>query len=70
MPSYHNEKWIKLYRSALVEWDRSLMPGRIADAREEIVKRLEALRDIPGSHDVERNALRDALSNLRVLERE
>jgi len=45
------------------------MTGRIADAREEIVKRVAALRDIPGIHDEERQAIEDALSSLRSLER-
>lgn len=46
------------------------MAGRIADTRAEIMKRIEALRDIPGPHDEERIALNDALSSLRFLERE
>ena len=46
------------------------MSGRIAGARAEIVKRLEALREIPGQHHEERQAIKDALNNLRFLERE
>jgi hypothetical protein len=64
------EKWIELYMSALLEVEQSLMAGRIADARAEIVKRVEALRDIPGLHEDEQRAIEDALNNLRVLERE
>jgi hypothetical protein len=46
------------------------MAGRIADARTEIVKRMEALRDIPGLHEEQRQAIEDALNNLQSLERE
>ena len=35
----------------------------------EIVKRVEALRQIPGLHDKEQEAIEDALNNLRFLER-
>jgi hypothetical protein len=70
LPSYDEEKWIQLYKSALIELEHSLLTGRIAEAREEIVKRVAALRDMPGIHDAERQAIEDALSSLRFLERE
>ena len=69
MPSYDQETWVQLLKSALLELEHSPMTGRIADAREEIVKRVAALRDIPGIHDEERQAIEDALSSLRSLER-
>ena len=69
-PDYDQEKWIEFYKSAVFELEQSLVAGRIADAREEIVKRLEALRNIPGLHISEQQAIEDALNNLRVLERE
>jgi hypothetical protein len=53
----------------MFEWEHCLMFGRIAQAREEIVKRVAALRDMPGIHDEERQAIDDALSSLRHLER-
>jgi hypothetical protein len=46
------------------------MAGRIMDARSEILRRLEMLRDMPGLHEPERQAIQDALSGLRGLERE
>ncbi len=70
LPSYDQEKRTQLFKSALFELEHSLMTGRIADARDEIVKRVAALRDVPGIHDEERQAIEDALSSLRYLERE
>jgi hypothetical protein len=57
-----------IYKAALVELEHSLMAGRIADARP--VKRLEILRDTPGVHKEEQQAIEDALNSLRSLERE
>ena len=70
MTDYNEEKWVEVYKTAVVELQQSLMGGRIADARAEIVKRVEALRNIPGLHENERQAIDDALQNLRFLERE
>lgn len=64
------EKWVEVYKSAVFELEQSLIAGRIADARAEIVKRVEALRTIPGLHGEERQAIEDALNNLSFLERE
>jgi hypothetical protein len=36
---YDNEKWVELYRSAVLEFQHSLMSGRISDARAEIAAR-------------------------------
>jgi len=62
------EKWIDVYQSALMELEHSLMAGRIAEARDEIVARVEQLRGIPGLHRDELRAIDDALGGLRVLE--
>lgn len=70
MANYENEKWVDLYRSAMLEFHHSLMAGRISDARGAITARIEKLRGIPGLHAAERQAIEDALSGLRVLERE
>ena len=40
------------------------------DARSEISARIEKLRQLPGLHAQEHQAIDDALANLRVLERE
>ena len=68
--SFAQEKWIKLYESALLELKHALLAGRIMDAREEIVKRVELLEEMPGLQPKERQSIADALSGLRSLERE
>jgi RNA polymerase-interacting CarD/CdnL/TRCF family regulator len=70
MSDYSQEKWMELYQTALFELKHSLMAGRIMDARAEIVKRLERLQQMPDLHSSERQAIADALSSLRYLERE
>ena len=70
MFEYDKEKWVEVYQAALLELKQSLMAGRIADARAEIVKRIEALREIPGQHKEERQAIEDALNTLQFLKRE
>lgn len=70
MADHDREKWVELYKSAVFELEQSFIAGRIADARAEIVNRIEALRKLPGLHEVEQRAIEDALNNLRFLERE
>ena len=70
MFEYDKEKWVEVYQAALLELKQSLMAGRIADASAEIVKRIEALREIPGQHKEERQAIEDALNTLQFLKRE
>jgi hypothetical protein len=67
---YDKEKWVEVYKSAVFELEQSLITGRIEQARAEIVKRVAALRNISGLHGEERQAIEDAIYNLRVLERE
>jgi len=67
---HDRQKWVELYKTAVFELEQSFMAGRIADARAEIVKRVEALRQLPGLHKTEQRAIEDALNNLRFLERE
>ena len=64
------EKWEELYRSALLELEHSLISGRIREAREAIAVRLEKLHSLPGLHSEEQQAIQDALSNLRAVERD
>ena len=66
----NKQKWKILYLSALTELQHSLMAGRIREARTAILDRIEKLREIPGLHSEERQAIQDALSSLRFLERE
>ena len=69
MPDPDKEFWIDLYRMAMMELENAKIAGRIGDARIEIAARLEKLRDIPGLHTVERQAIDDALNGLHGLER-
>ena len=70
MSDYDKEKWVKLYRTAMLELEHAKMAGRIRDTRIEIAARIKKLHDIPGLHAQEKQAIEDALSGLRVLERE
>ena len=70
MGNYNKEKWMELYHSALLELEHAKMAGRIGDARFEIAARIEKLCGLPGLHSEEREALSDALTSLRTLERE
>src|ERR1700730_23616 len=69
MPDRDKELWVDLYRMAMMELENAKIAGRIGDARIEIAARLEKLRDIPGLHIVEKQAIDDALSGLHSLER-
>jgi hypothetical protein len=69
MSDQDKELWVDLYRMAMMEMENAKIAGRIGDARVEIATRLEKLREIPGLHTVEKQALDDALSALRSLER-
>jgi hypothetical protein len=68
MPDPDKELWVDLYRMAMMELENAKIAGRIGDARIEIATRLEKLRDIPGLHTVEKQAIEDALSGLHGLE--
>jgi hypothetical protein len=68
MTEIENEKWYALYKSAMMEFEHSLVAGRIKDARDEILNRVQELRKIPGLHAEEQQAIEDAMSGLRTLE--
>ena len=70
MRDYDQSQWYRLYSRAMLELEHALMTGRIMDARREILSRLEILRDMPGLHEHERQAIQEALSGLRGVERE
>ena len=70
MADYDKENWIEAYKQALMELEHAKMRGRIGDARSEIVARLEKLKSIPGLHAREDQAIDDALSALKFLEKE
>ena len=67
---YKKQHWVTIYHEALLELQQAAMAGRIGDARDAIARRLEVLREIPGLHGEERIAIEDALTGLRMLERE
>jgi hypothetical protein len=68
MPDPDKELWVDLYRMSMMELENAQIAGRIGDVRIEIAARLEKLRDIPGLHIIETQAIDDALSGLRGLE--
>ena len=70
MAEHHGEKWVEIYQKALTELEHAKMRGRIGDAREEILSRLEILKNISGLHSAESQAINDALNALKFLERE
>jgi len=70
MNEYDNAKWFDLYKTAMLELQRAAMTGRIGDARNEITARLEKLKQHPALHRHEFQAIQDALSNLRSVERD
>jgi len=51
------QRWVVLYRLALLEMDPSKMAARLLDARNEIFNRAEELRDLPGTHETESQAI-------------
>jgi hypothetical protein len=70
MADYDKAKWFQLYARAMLEVEHASIAGRIMDARGEILRRLKALKNLPGLHGPERLSIKDALSNLYGLERE
>jgi len=70
MADHHGEKWVELYQKALTELEHAQMRGRIGDAREQILNRVETLKNIPGLHSAEHQAINAALNALKFLQRE
>jgi len=59
--------WRDLYISALMEADKRMTPGRIADAEQAILNRARELFNASGDNIQEEEALDDALYALRAL---
>jgi len=71
MPAdYDQEKWVELYKKAILELEHAKMTDRIGDARAELAARVEQLRDVPGLHAAEIQAIDDAYRTLQRLEGE
>jgi hypothetical protein len=70
MAACSREQWFEVYEKALMELEHAKMRGRIGEARAQIRSRVEELKGIPCLHSAEYQAIEDALSALRFLERE
>jgi hypothetical protein len=68
MSSYQQSDWQKYYQEALLELD----PARLRERIDQAYKSIQRCMDLtsPHSHPTQRQALEDALANLRVLRRE
>jgi hypothetical protein len=65
MPAdYDQEKWVELYKKAILELEHAKMTGRIGDTRTELGARVEKLRGIPGLHAEEIQAIDEAYRTL------
>lgn len=60
--------WTAFYRAALLETDKSRLPGCIALAKQEMVKRLKSLTT-SAEDEAELLEIDEGLRNLAVLER-
>lgn len=69
LPKLQYPEWQADYQAALLELDREKLLQRVAAAEATIFNRLQAISQSP-DHNVERQAIEDALANLRVLKRE
>ncbi|HVO62141.1 MAG TPA: hypothetical protein VMT53_14480 [Terriglobales bacterium] len=66
MTDPEREHWESLYCAALLELDREKLLPSLGAAEQAIQQRLLSLRHDP-DHHAERQAIEDALQNLRVL---
>jgi hypothetical protein len=62
--------WQQFYQQAILETDRGLLPVLIKGAQAAIDLRIDQLRFDESDSTAEREAIADALTGLRVLERE
>lgn len=65
--SDHKQEWEKLYRTAVLESDRSKMAQRIEDAQAAILGRERRLAKSPAGHEKEYETIRRALHILSLL---
>jgi hypothetical protein len=62
--------WGRSYKLAILETDRSRLAERIQSAERAIMARLQELNNDHGGTAEEQTAIRDALSGLRMLQKE
>jgi hypothetical protein len=62
-------EWQKVLQEALLELDTDKLKQRVAAAETAIFKRLQAISQ-SSDHNVERQAIEDALASLRFLKRQ
>jgi hypothetical protein len=62
-------RWQAAYRDALIEFDQDKLTKLVSEAESAIIDRLQTLSPSPESL-MERQAIADALANLRCLKRE
>ena len=67
---YDHEKWVRLYKMAILGLERAKLTGRIEDTRIEMAARIVKHRDVPGLHAEEISAIDKAHRILRLLESE
>ena len=64
-----DKPWFEVYKAAMLELDPQKLPGRIAAAEKAVQLRLIEIQG-DTDHHAERQQIEDALSSLRILERE
>ena len=67
---YDQEKWVKLYKMAILGLERAKLTDRIEDTRVEMAARIVKLRAVPGMHAEEISAIDKAPRMLLLLESE
>jgi Zn-dependent protease with chaperone function len=66
----NSSSWRELYTAAMLELDRATLPGRIEGAQAAVLQALEELADnYTLEAGEEKQAMADALRNLRTLQR-
>lgn len=65
MSGYLKERWVGRFQDALFKLEHARITERIGDARKAASERLEELRNAPGLHKPERQAISDGSESRR-----
>ncbi len=65
----NSDNWKRLFQSAMLELDKTKLPGRIRDAQQAIVNHMEEFFKKETTTPDEHQKLYDALTSLRDLQR-